>query len=40
MEGNDGGHVVSMLAFYSNVPNSNPTEAYSFFCEIYFLKRK
>ena len=31
MEGNDGGHVVSMLAFYSNVPNSNPTEAYSFF---------
>ena len=28
--GRDGGQVVSMLAFYSKNPNSNPADAYSF----------
>ena len=27
-----GGLVVSMLAFYSDDPSSNPAEAYRFFC--------
>ena len=35
-----GGQVVSVLAFYSNEPSSNPTEAYSFFCKICVLKNK
>ena len=29
-----GGQVVSMLAFYSDNPSSNPTEAYSLYCKI------
>ena len=33
-----GGQVVSMLAFYSDNPSSNPAEAYSFFCKIVFEK--
>ena len=28
------GQVVSVIAFYSDNPSSNPTEAYSFFCTI------
>ena len=34
-----GGQVVSMLAFYSENPSSNPADAYSFFCKILCLKR-
>ena len=30
-----GGLVVRVLAFYSDDPSSNPTEAYSFFCKMY-----
>ena len=29
--GRGGGQVVSMFAFYSNDPSSNPAEVYSFF---------
>ena len=32
--GRGGGQVVSVLAFYSNDPSSNPADAYSFFCRI------
>ena len=32
--GGVGGQVVSVLAFYSDDPSSNPAEAYSFFCKI------
>ena len=32
--GRGGGQVVSVLAFYSNDPSLNPTEAYSFVCTI------
>ena len=35
-----GGEVVSVLAFYSNNPSSNPAEAYSFFCKIFVWKDK
>ena len=35
-----GGHVVIMLAFYSNNPSSNPAEAYSFYVKIVFKKKK
>ena len=31
-EGRCGGPVVSVLAFYSNGPSSNLTEAYNLFC--------
>ena len=34
-----GGQVVSMLAFHSNNPSSNPPDAYSFFCKKLCLKR-
>ena len=33
-QGFDGGQVVSLLAFYSNDPSSNPPDAYSFICKI------
>ena len=33
-QGVDGGNVVSLLAFYSNDPSSNPPDAYSFICKI------
>ena len=29
--GRGGGHVVSVLVFYSDDPSSNPAEAYSFY---------
>ena len=32
--GRGGGQVVSVLAFYSNDPSSNPAEAYSFSCKM------
>ena len=35
-----GGQVVSMLAFYSDDPSSNPTNAYSFFCKICVWKEQ
>ena len=35
-----GGQVVSLLAFYSNDPSSNPAKVYSFFCNIVFEKNK
>ena len=35
-----GGHVVSVLAFYSDNPSSNPTEAYSFFCKFFVWKKE
>ena len=31
-----GGQVVSMLAFYSYDPSSNPTKFYNFFCKILY----
>ena len=31
--GRGGGQVVSMLAFFSDDPSSNPADAYSFFCK-------
>ena len=34
------GLVVSMLAFYSNDPSSDPAEAYSFFCEMSVLNKR
>ena len=30
-----GGLVVSVLAFYTDNPSSNPADAYRFFCKIY-----
>ena len=38
--GRGGGQVVSVLAFNSNDPSSNPAEAYSFFCNIVFEKNE
>ena len=38
--GRGGGQVVSILAFYSDDPSSNPAEAYSFFCKLVFEKNK
>ena len=35
-----GGQVVSVLAYYSDNPSSNPTEAYSFFYKIVFEKNE
>ena len=35
-----GGQVVSLLAFYSNDPSSNPAKVYSFFCNIVFEKNE
>ena len=35
-----GGQVVSVLAFYSDNPSSNPAEAYSFFVQFEFEKNK
>ena len=32
--GRGGGQVVSVLAFYSDDPSSNPADVYSFFCKI------
>ena len=38
--GRGGGRVVSVLAFYSDDPSSNPTEAYGFFCKIWVWKER
>ena len=38
--GRGGGQVVSVLAFYSNDPSSNPADAYSFFCRICVWKER
>ena len=38
--GRGGDQVVSVLAFYSDDPSSNPAEAYSFFCNIVFVKNR
>ena len=38
MPGRGGGPAVSMLAFYSNDPNSNPIDSYSFFCKFVIEK--
>ena len=38
MQGRGGGQVVSVLAFYSNNPSSNPAEVYNFSVKL-FLKR-
>ena len=35
-----GGQVVSVLAFYTNDPSSNPAEAYSFSVKFVFEKNK
>ena len=35
-----GGQVVSVLAFYSNNPSSNPAEAYSFSVKFLFEKEQ
>ena len=35
-----GGQVVSMLAFYSNDPSSNPADAYSFSVKFVFEKNE
>ena len=32
--GRGGGQVVSVLAFYSDDPSSNPADAYTFFCKV------
>ena len=40
IEGRGCGQVVSVLAFYSDDPSSNPAEAYSFSCKIVFEKNK
>ena len=37
--GRGGGQVVSVLAFYSDDPNSKPADAHSFFCKICVWKR-
>ena len=36
----DGGKVVSVLAFYSNDPCSNPAEVYNFSVELYLKRSK
>ena len=38
--GRGGGQVVSVLAFYSNDPSSNPADAYSFSVEFCFWKEQ
>ena len=38
--GRGGGQVVSVLAFYSDDPSSNPAEVYSFFRNIRLEKNK
>ena len=35
-----GGEVVSVLAFYSDDPSSNPAEANSYFCKICVWKER
>ena len=35
-----GGQVVSVLAFYSDDPSSDPAEACNFFCKICVIKEK
>ena len=36
--GRGGGQMVSVLAFYSDDPSSNPADAYSFFVKLVFEK--
>ena len=38
--GRGGGQVVSMIAFYSDDPRSNPADVYSFFCKICVWKER
>ena len=38
--GRGGRQVVSVVAFYSDEPSSNPVEAYSFFCKMVFEKNE
>ena len=38
--GRGGGQVVSVLAFYSDDPSSNPAEAYNFSCKNVFEKNE
>ena len=38
--GRGGGQVVSVLAFYSDYPISNPAELYIFFCKFVFEKNE
>ena len=38
--GRGGGQVVSLLAFYSDDPSSNPADAYSFSVQIVFEKNE
>ena len=38
--GRGGGQMVSVLAFYSDVPSSNPTEAYRYFYKILCWKEQ
>ena len=38
--GRGGGQVVSMLAFYSNDPSSNPADAYCFSVKFVFEKNE
>ena len=38
--GSGGGQVVSVLAFYSDDPSSNPAEAYSFCVKFVFEKNE
>ena len=38
--GRGGGQVVSVLAFYSNDPSSNPADVYSYFVQIVIEKNE
>ena len=38
--GRGGGQLVSVLAFYSDNPSSNPSDTYSFFCKFVFQKKE
>ena len=38
--GRGGGQVVSVLAFYSNDPSSNRSEAYRFLCKFFVWKAR
>ena len=40
IQGRGGGQVVTVLAFYSNDPSSNPAEAYSFSVKFCFWKEQ
>ena len=40
IQGRGGGQVVTVLAFYSNDPSSNPAEAYSFSVKFCFWKER